>query len=95
MNAVVGLSAPGSILLANYHESSDARERQVVRAFLRFWGEPQIGLRSREVMRARVEAAGLTFLRDDGCDDWAGRFGANQPVRASSGTSRLLVARRG
>lgn len=91
--AVVERSASGSVLVALYSEPQPSGVRSLLLAFTRLVGEPQIGLRSRETMRAELEQAGLVVESDTGVEDWARAFGAERPIEGARGL-RVVVARR-
>jgi methyltransferase (TIGR00027 family) len=92
LGAVAALSAPKSRLIAHYHEPDGVR-RALWRGVLRVvWREPHIGDRTREVMRAEVEQAGLHVASDTGAAEWAERFGARPPATLMVARNRLLVA---
>lgn len=95
LDAVVARSAPGSRLLAQYREpldSGDPMQRRL-RSIVARWGEPHIGARDRDVMRAELEQVGLRVLADDGADEWAARWGA-EPLPPVARPTRLVVAER-
>jgi methyltransferase (TIGR00027 family) len=95
LRAVRALSAPGSTLLAHYHEPDSTRSKTFRSLVFAWIGEPQIGLRSREVMRDEVTRAGFQVVEDAGLPEQAARVGAD--AATASGTrlkvSRILVAR--
>jgi methyltransferase (TIGR00027 family) len=95
LDAVAACSAPGSVLLLHYIDRvppADAGQRRVRRALLGFWREPQIGLRSPEVMRAEVERVGFEVIDDCGALEWAERLGAKRPAGGMAAVFHLLVA---
>jgi methyltransferase (TIGR00027 family) len=88
-------SAPGSVLLVNYHELDPARrdDRGAGRRWiLWWWREPHIGLRSRAAMHALVESAGFDVASDTRPDEWARRLGSAPPKGHTAEVSHLLVA---
>ncbi|HET8937721.1 MAG TPA: SAM-dependent methyltransferase [Polyangiales bacterium] len=87
------LSAPGSTLLAHYHEPNPPSPRDVVKkVVLSVLGEPQRGLRERAVMRAELERAGFRVSEDAGLPEQAARVGANAPNKPGIDVSRIAVA---
>jgi methyltransferase (TIGR00027 family) len=87
------LSAPGSTLLAHYHEPSSNVARDLVKNLvLSVLGEPQRGLRPRQVMCAELERAGFHVTEDAGLDEQAARFGIAAPQRPGVEVSRIAVA---
>jgi methyltransferase (TIGR00027 family) len=90
--AIAGASAPGSELLATYHEPGVRRLPQ--RLLLALWGEPHIGRRPVATMHAEVARAGFEVVRDTRPDAWARSFGARPPSGEAAGVNHLLVARR-
>ncbi|HTN91783.1 MAG TPA: class I SAM-dependent methyltransferase, partial [Sorangium sp.] len=95
LRALASASAPGSVLMVNYMEPAERRREQLVRHLLtRFWREPLIGIRRREVMLAEVERAGFRAVRDTGTADWARQFGAPLAPSSPAAVARLLVAER-
>lgn len=90
LRAIRALSAPGSTLLAHYHEPERAAPASAGRRLMFSWlGEPQIGLRSREVMRDELTRAGFEVTEDADLTAQAARVGAN----AAAGETRLRVSR--
>src|SRR5258708_33441907 len=82
LQALSDASAPGSVLVAHYHEPyGDRQTHRLSWLFTTFWREPQIGLRSRETMREEIERAGFRVAADTGTADWARQFGA--PARVA------------
>lgn len=87
------LSAPGSTLIAHYHEPSPPTLRGFVKlAVLSVIGEPQHGLRRRDAMHREIERAGFRVLEDAGLPEQAARFGIATPNRPEAQVSRILVA---
>jgi methyltransferase (TIGR00027 family) len=94
LDRVRAASAPGSVLLAHYHEPEpDRRGSAVRRIVFDLVGEPQIGLRSRDAMRALVEAAGFHPVEDAGIAEQAARVGGQPTAFRVARVSRILVAR--
>lgn len=94
LRAVRALSAPGSTLIAHYHEPDPTRSGRTIRTILLGWfGEPQIGMRPPERMQAEIRDAGLTVLEDADLDAQVARVGGIAPVDARARCSRMLVAR--
>lgn len=95
LRGIAEVSAPDSVLIVNYHEPEQTKRvwalRRVIFGLL---GEPQIGVRRREVMRAEVEAEGFELLRDSGVAEWIAAFAPALPVVGAGKVARLLVARR-
>jgi methyltransferase (TIGR00027 family) len=94
LDAVARSSARGSRLIVHYHEPPRGHGRfsYVKKTVLRFWGEPQIGERSREDMASRVRAVGFDVESDTGPEDWARELKASVPAGETARISRLLVA---
>jgi methyltransferase (TIGR00027 family) len=89
LRVVSARSAPGSELIVQYNARRS--HRRGVSTVLRLWGEPQIGIRSREVMAAELAAAGFTVTSDAGIQD-TNAFGADQGARIVVGAKRATVA---
>lgn len=96
LSTVVLRSAPSSRLLAQYQEPPPAGVRGLAGLswVVRRMGEPHIGRRSREIMRAELALAGLEVVSDSGAADWAERFGARAPLLPLATYLRLVVAQR-
>lgn len=87
------LSAPGSTLIAHYHEPSPSSVRTLLkRVVLRAISEPQVGLRRREVMQREIERAGFRVIEDAGLPEQAARLGTVAPGEPEAQLSRILVA---
>ena len=87
------LSAPGSTLLAHYHEPNRRVARDAVKnVILSVLGEPQRGLRERDIMRAELERAGFHVTEDAGLAEQAARVRATTPNRPGIEVSRIAVA---
>jgi methyltransferase (TIGR00027 family) len=90
--AVRSRSAPGSALLAHYHEPPQSgRQSLVRRVIFRALGEPQVGLRTRAAMQSELDRAGFRVERDTSGLDQARQFGAAEPAGIAR-VSRLAVA---
>ena len=89
-------SAPQSSLIAHYHEPSRASGKRWIMAqrklVLRWLGEPQLGLREREVMRAELTRASFAVLSDAGVQEQALRVGGNPPDKPELLVSRIALA---
>jgi O-methyltransferase involved in polyketide biosynthesis len=86
-------SAAGSILAAHYHEPEASQSQKRLRSLLfSGLGEPQIGLRTQDVMRTEIERAGLRVIEDAGIPEQAARVGADITVNPRVYISRVLVA---
>jgi methyltransferase (TIGR00027 family) len=93
LQAIRRRSAPGSLLLAHYHvPETRATESALRRAYFAWLGEPQLGLRTPETMRAEVERAGFRILEDAGIVEQAARVGGAVPRYPRAYLSRILVA---
>jgi methyltransferase (TIGR00027 family) len=91
LRAVRASSAPGSTLVAHYHEPDAAASASAVRRLMFSWlGESQIGLRGREVMRDELTRAGFLVTEDADLAAQAARVGA---AATSASTTRLRVSR--
>jgi methyltransferase (TIGR00027 family) len=95
LRAIASASSPGSVLIVNYHEPETSvgvtALRKVIFGVL---GEPQIGVRSRESMRAEIEAAGFELVSDTGTAEWAQAYAPQLQVAGVGFVARLAVARR-
>jgi methyltransferase (TIGR00027 family) len=86
-------SAQGSILAAHYHEPESSQSQKRLRSLLfSGLGEPQIGLRTQDVMRREIKRAGLRFIEDAGIPEQAARVGATITTNPRVNISRVLVA---
>lgn len=83
-------SASGSRLLAHYHEPAPRRWRALW--LFRRIGEPQLGLRTREVMQRELREAGFTVLEDAGLKEQAALTGTSAPTHPRMTVSRIAVA---
>jgi O-methyltransferase involved in polyketide biosynthesis len=94
LRAVAALSAPGSVLIVNYHEphSDGTTSTPVRRMLFALIGEPQLGLRTRQRMAEEVGAAGFERQSDTGTEEWLRRFVADPAVTGIGKVARLLVA---
>ena len=92
--AVRGRCAPGSALFVHYHEPEPgAGARWGRRLLFRWVGEPQIGQRPREVIRAELERAGFRVTEDVGIDGYAARVGGVPSRHPRAQVSRIATAR--
>ena len=86
-------SAPGSRLILHYHEGAEGSLiRRLMGHVTALMGEPQIGVRSRVVMRALVESAGFQVQEDWGIEEQVQRLGAALPHHGIGNVSRVMVA---
>jgi methyltransferase (TIGR00027 family) len=92
LDAVASLSAPGSVLIVQYHEPAKATRQR--RLLLAYWREPQIGLHTRVTMHAEIARVGFEVVRDSDPMEWAARFGAAPLTGSIARVSRLAVARK-
>lgn len=92
--AVRKLSAPGSRLVAHYHEPEAHKKRGSIvrRLIFSFLGEPQIGLRTRATIDDELARGGFRVLEDAGLDEQASRVGTNASAHARLRVSRIAVA---
>lgn len=91
LRAVRALSAPGSTLIAHYHEPESTPSGSALRKVMFAWlGEPQIGLRSRDVMRDELGQAGFRVTEDADLAAQAARVGASATTGSAT---RLRVSR--
>lgn len=89
---VARASAPGSRLLAHYHEPHRARPGGVRLRLLRSFGEPQVGLRTRAQVAEALERAGLRVVEDLAGPEQAARIGCPAPENPLGRLSRVVVA---
>ena len=93
LRGVRQLSAPGSTLLVHYHEAQKFDGTTLGRKLILAWArEPQIGLRSRDTMRAELERAGFVVTGDAGLVEQARHIGAHPPPAAKLPSSRIMTA---
>jgi methyltransferase (TIGR00027 family) len=86
-------SAPGSTLIAHYHEPDATQTSRTLRgALFQIIGEPQIGVRPRSVMREEIERAGFHVREDAGPPEQAARVGAPADTHPRIAVSRIIVA---
>jgi methyltransferase (TIGR00027 family) len=90
--AVAAASAPGSVLVVHYHLPGGEKRKMIW--LLRFWSEPQIGLRSREAMHEELRRVGFEVVRDSAPDEWVARFHASPLAGEVARITRLAVARK-
>lgn len=88
--------AAGSSLIAHYHEPNvqiasrwGVLQKQLVLGLL---GEPQLGLRTREIMREELKRAGFELLSDAGVHEQALRVGGDPPEKPEMRVSRIALA---
>jgi methyltransferase (TIGR00027 family) len=94
LGAIHRRSAPGSRLVAHYHEPHVERGALRLRKLLFSWiGEPQIGLRSSATMLAELTRAGFQVDEDADLDAQAQRVGGSKPIHPRGLISRIAVAR--
>jgi len=94
LRAVRALSAPGSTLIAHYHEPDPTGTGWTVRTVLLGWfGEPQIGMRPAAEMEAEVREAGFTLVQDANLEAQAARVGGVPSTDPRARCSRILLAR--
>ena len=88
-------SAPSSRLVAQYQEpAAGVRGAAGLGWVVRRMGEPHIGRRSRDAMRAELERAGLVVRSDSGAEDWAARFDGRAELPPLARRIRLVVGER-
>jgi methyltransferase (TIGR00027 family) len=93
LSTVRRLSPPGSELIAHYHEREASASAVLFRTLLlSSLGEPQLGIRAQQVMRAEIERSGFRLIEDAGLAEQAARVGATAPANSSLDISRVLVA---
>jgi methyltransferase (TIGR00027 family) len=94
LNAIRHMSAPGSTLIAHYHEPEATRSAATSRKLIFSWlGEPQLGLRTRQTMQAEIARAGFELVEDAGLVEQAARVHARAPSEMRLQVSRILLAR--
>ena len=96
LNSIVKLSPAGSVVVAEYREPTDDKDfwQFYMNALLARCGEPQIGLRTKEIMRGELENAGFIVTSDEGMADWSIKFQGRGPS-TFSGPARCIVGRVG
>jgi methyltransferase (TIGR00027 family) len=96
LGSIVKLSPAGSLVVAEYREPSDNRDfwQFYMNALLARCGEPQIGLRTKDVMRGELESAGFTVTSDAGMTDWSIKFQGHSPSTFTK-PARCVVGRVG
>lgn len=93
LHAIRRRSAPGSVLLAHYHTpETQAAGKALREAYYAWLGEPQLGLRTPETMRAEIEGAGFRVVEDAGIAEQTARAGGIVPAHRRARLSRILVA---
>jgi methyltransferase (TIGR00027 family) len=91
--SIRSLFAPGSRLIAHYHEPGSTRRGSALRRVVFSWlGEPQIGLRTAGTMASELARAGFTPALDAGLDEQAARLGTTVAANAPLRVSRIAVA---
>jgi methyltransferase (TIGR00027 family) len=94
---VARCSAPGSVLVANYHTPHSKPidvEHRVRRVLLSLWREPQLGQRTSQAMHDMLRRAGFDLVSDSEPSEWAQRLGAKPTVGQATRVMRIFVARR-
>jgi methyltransferase (TIGR00027 family) len=81
-------SAPQSTTIVQYN-TRERKFRLMSSLVLRFWGEPQIGLRTPDEMASELHTVQLKVLEDMRASEWAA--GRNVPLRAEQG-ARVVTA---
>ena len=97
LSDVARCSAPGSILIANYHTPHSRPvdvEHRIRRVLLSLWREPQLGQRTSPVMHDMLRHAGFEIVSDSEPPEWAQRLGAKPTVGQATRVMRIFVARR-
>lgn len=84
-------AAPGSSLLATYHDSAFAPESVLLDVLVRMAGEPFRTRLSPDDVRVLVARHGLRVERDEGSDVWSQRYLGEPGYRTNE---RLVIARR-
>jgi methyltransferase (TIGR00027 family) len=81
LGSIVSLSPGGSLVVAEYREPSSDKDfwQFYMNALLARCGEPQIGLRTKEIMQGELENAGFTVSSDEGMADWSIKFQGHTP----------------
>jgi methyltransferase (TIGR00027 family) len=94
LGSIVKLSPAGSVVVAEYREPSTDKGfwQFYLNALLVRCGEPQIGLRTREIMRSELKTAGFAVTSDEGMADWSVKFQGHSPS-TFTGPARCIVGR--
>jgi methyltransferase (TIGR00027 family) len=81
LRAIARLSSEGSCLVIEYREPTSEKDfwQRYMNALLRRCGEPQIGLRTKQVMHDELETAGFKVSSDEGMVDWVQTFNGRKP----------------
>ena len=87
--SVAGRSAPGSILIVNYHTE---HRRWFARLMFRLIGEPQISAWTPEEMAADMRSSGFVVRGDTGMADWNARFAEGKARVERGHYMRVAVA---
>jgi methyltransferase (TIGR00027 family) len=88
-------SAPSSTLIIEYHTPEGGGRGGLLKTLvLRFWGEPQIGLRPPGEMMGELNAVGFRVANDSGTTEWAAHYGIEPPPYAAARQARIIVANR-
>jgi methyltransferase (TIGR00027 family) len=94
LDAIRARSAAGSVLILHYHEPSATAVARGLRHLVLSWmGEPQIGTRRRDAMRALVERARFTVDADLGIHGQVAKVGGVAPDSDLARVSRIMIAR--
>ncbi|MBK7862244.1 MAG: SAM-dependent methyltransferase [Archangiaceae bacterium] len=91
LNIVSNLSAPGSVLVVNYHTQL---HRGLVGLFLRFLGEPNRSAFTAEQLSAELAHAHFTVENDTGVADWQAAHGGTVAPYGAGRFARIAVGRR-
>jgi methyltransferase (TIGR00027 family) len=95
LRTVADRSAPSSTVIIEYHTPAGGGRGGLLKALvLRFWGEPQIGLRPPGEMMVELNAVDFRVTSDSGTSDWARHYGIEAPPYAAAHQARILVANR-
>jgi methyltransferase (TIGR00027 family) len=97
LDGVARCSAPGSILVANYHTPHTRPtevEHRIRRALLSLWREPQLGQRTTQAMHEMLARAGFDLVSDSEPPEWARALGAKATSGQATRVMRIFVARR-
>jgi O-methyltransferase involved in polyketide biosynthesis len=85
LSSIAGRSAPGSILIVNYHT---VHRGFIARLIFRLIGEPQISAWTREEMAADLRSVAFRVTEDSGMADWNTQF-----ARGEAKVERALYMR--
>lgn len=92
LGAMRRCSAPGSRAVIHYHEPTGRSPGELRLRLMKWFGEPQIGLRTRATMAEELGAAGFRVEEDLGSAEQAARIGAREPANPLVRRSRIVVA---